>query len=427
MSTQSITVQGDDNFVPIVGLSGGLALPIVKLSQKASQGAEPGLFFRTDTLEAWASINGLVQSRAPNRALFSSTYSATAKPLCRSDDNRCPRKSGTTIYLYKGKVVSPDEIPSETPAKYLETVVTPAACAECPLSKWGEQNAKGKSTPPPCGDSVTWAFILDNSEPVVMRFSGMALRASNQLSKWANIAYVRKQQVYVQLESEAHPSDSGDYYVPIVTALENPLPEVVALARDYAGINLAYQSVVAQASADEGMTFTVEVEGRQIASPATTSEPTDDDRDILSNEPSAAPAISTPTIVPYPMTLSQAQNKFWGLWYGKQRSNSDGLAYVAKHGDFYAALSVLQAENPVPTASLSDPPATPVPHWIDNAAMRKLFWATAKGMGYLTDIAVHDVFKVLHMKEYKGTMDEAIGELTRDAVKTQAVDEMYPD
>ncbi len=117
--------------------------------------------------------------------------------------------------------------------------------------------------------------------------------------------------------------------------------------------------------------------------------------------------VETPDAPP-PARLVQMASGFTGLNLAERAVDAPqaiNLLPSASKPDNDA--EILSGEVPTPTSKATGKTL----HWIDNAQVRKAFWAAARDMGY-SDIQAHDALHVNHMREWAGTMENAIIALT---------------
>lgn len=232
-----------EDYIPVAGIENlspdDFSIPVVKLVQtntgidNADQYA--GQWYRTDTGECSATIKALIIGIAKSRILFPTEYSGDGKALCRSDDSVTPRADhiGQPIYYLAGNEKRRALI-SEADGGPQDMTI-PATCAECPLSLWGVNGEK-----PPCRLSDNWAALTSEGDPVLIRFGGSAAKISAKLRNLARASTAKRRPLYVQLSSHFERGEIGQYYVPDVTMLKEPLPaDLLDTAKAFTGLNLA--------------------------------------------------------------------------------------------------------------------------------------------------------------------------------------------
>ena len=226
------------DYVPVAGIENlspdDFSLPVIKLVQVNSQidNADQlvGQWYRTDTGEAIETPNLLMIGIAKQRVLFASTYSGEGKALCKSDDGKTPRADfvGKSLDYVQGNERRAAVV-AEGPGDF----IIGDDCATCPLSQWNN----GK---PPCKLSDNWAAVTNDGDPVIVRFGGSAAKIGAKLRNLARAATLKRRPLYIALGSHLENGTSGNYYVPdILTATEPLSPELVEMAKAFAGINLA--------------------------------------------------------------------------------------------------------------------------------------------------------------------------------------------
>lgn len=232
-----------EDYIPVAGIENlspdDFSIPVVKLVQtntgidNADQFA--GQWYRTDTGECSETIKALIIGIAKSRILFPTEYSGDGKALCRSDDSVTPRADhiGQPIYYLAGNEKRRTMI-SEAEGGAQDMTI-PATCAECPLSQWGINGEK-----PPCRLSDNWAALTSEGDPVLIRFGGSAAKISAKLRNLARASTAKRRPLYVQLSSHFERGEIGQYYVPDVTMLKEPLPaDLLDTAKAFTGLNLA--------------------------------------------------------------------------------------------------------------------------------------------------------------------------------------------
>lgn len=227
------------DYVPVAGIENlspdDFSLPVLKLVQANSQidNADQliGQWYRTDTGEALEHPNLIMIGIAKQRVLFASEYSGEGTALCRSDDGKAPRAEliGTTLDVVPG-TDRRSAIVSAGPGNF----EIPATCNECPLSQWTES---GK---PPCRLSDNWAAVTSDGDPVVVRFGGSAAKIGAKLRNLARAATMKRRPLYIALGSHLEQCATGNYYVPDILPASDALsPELIDMAKAFAGVNLA--------------------------------------------------------------------------------------------------------------------------------------------------------------------------------------------
>ena len=226
------------DYVPVAGIENlspdDFSLPVIKLVQVNSQidNADQlvGQWYRTDTGEAIETPNLLMIGIAKQRVLFASTYSGEGKALCKSDDGKTPRADfvGKSLDYVQGNERRAAVV-AEGPGDF----IIGDDSATCPLTQWNN----GK---PPCKLSDNWAAVTNDGDPVIVRFGGSAAKIGAKLRNLARAATLKRRPLYIALGSHLENGTSGNYYVPdILTATEPLSPELVEMAKAFAGINLA--------------------------------------------------------------------------------------------------------------------------------------------------------------------------------------------
>jgi hypothetical protein len=226
------------DYVPVAGIENlspdDFSLPVLKLVQANTKidNAEEliGQWYRTDTGEAMTNPNLIMIGIAKQRILFASEYSGEGKALCRSDNGQTPRIEliGTTLDVVPGNEKR-STIISEGPGSF----IIPPTCAECELSQW----TLGK---PPCKLSDNWAAVTSDGDPVVIRFGGSAAKMGAKLRNLARAATMKRKPLYIALGSHLEQGTSGNYYVPDILTATAPLsPDLIEMAKAFAGVNLA--------------------------------------------------------------------------------------------------------------------------------------------------------------------------------------------
>lgn len=237
---QSLTVPPD--YVPVAGLNDlspdDFTLPTLKLTQAQSTQEDAdknlGKWYRRDTGEYYTDPNLLILGIAKSRVMFPAEYSGDSEPLCRSDNSQQPRAEyiGSEIdYKGSGAVIGD-------------------ACADCPFSRWGDNDE-----PPPCTLTENWAALTDNGDPVIIRLSRSGAKASSQLKNLSRAAALKKRPMYINLSSRSETGKRGRYYVPVISTADSPpSDELLSVAKSLIGINLAARAAesVDQADAVEG-------------------------------------------------------------------------------------------------------------------------------------------------------------------------------
>lgn len=216
MTTQYIPVAGLDTLSP-----DEFQLPTLKLTQAQStaDGSEAhlGEWYRKDTSEWLKSPAVLILGIAKSRVLFAPEFAGEqSEPLCRSDNAENPRK----------------EFIDQQIQEYSVTI--PPACADCPLSMWGSEGE-----PPACRLSENWAALTSDGDPVVIRLSRSAAKASAQLKNMARAAALKRRPLYVKLGSRYEKGEKGKYYLPVISAAGDPSSELLEMAAQFSGLNLA--------------------------------------------------------------------------------------------------------------------------------------------------------------------------------------------
>lgn len=236
-------VTAPEDYIPVAGIDklspDDFSIPVVKLVQtntgidNADQYA--GQWYRTDTGETCETLRVLIIGIQKSRILFPTEYSGDGKALCRSDDSIAPRAEhvGQPIYYQAGNEKRHTLISEAEGGPY--DMALPATCAECPLSQWGLNGEK-----PPCRLSDNWAALTNDGDPVLIRFGGSAAKISAKLRNLARAATAKKRPLYIELSSHFEKGEIGQYYVPDVTMIREPLPaDILDIARAYVGLNLA--------------------------------------------------------------------------------------------------------------------------------------------------------------------------------------------
>lgn len=246
METQLVPTNGNTSlsvpadYIPVAGYEGlgadDFSLPTFKLVQGQSKfdGAieHLGWYYNTATGEFVKEANALIIGISKSRIMFVKPFDPKADPLCRSDDSHTPRAE------FVGQKINGDFIP--------------AKCELCPFSKFGDDGSA-----PPCALSENWAAILDTLEPVVLRFKGTNSKTSAMLKSVMRANRFKKRPTYVRLGSLFEKTDKGQYYVSTITPIkENPPTDLLEIARELAGVNLA--SYAAEAGEEHGNGHAVE-------------------------------------------------------------------------------------------------------------------------------------------------------------------------
>lgn len=219
--TRALDLPAD--YVPVAGYEGldpdDFSLPTLKLvqAQTTLEGAEKhqGEYVKTDTVDYFKDPQALIVGIQKSRIMFPSEYGGAASdPLCRSDDS----------YRARNEYIGTD----------VEGVEIPPACADCPFSKWTDNQA------PRCTLSENWAAILDTQDIVILRLKGTSAAASKILKNMMRANRLKRRSTYVQLGSTFTRSDKGQYYVATVKSrTETPPIDSLDLARELASVNLA--------------------------------------------------------------------------------------------------------------------------------------------------------------------------------------------
>lgn len=241
---KALATEAPADYIPVAGIEKlspeDFSIPVMKLVQTNtnidSADTLAGQWYRTDTGEVYKTVKILIIGIAKSRILFKSEYAPGAKALCRSDDSIAPRTEfiGQMIYYLAGSQTR-KAVVSEAEGKQYDTSL-PATCAECPLSQWGLNGEK-----PPCRLSDNWASLTEESDPVLIRFSGSSAPISAKLRNLARAAAAKRRPLYVELSSHFEEGDeSGKYYIPDLTLLKEALPaDLLDTAKAFNGLNLA--------------------------------------------------------------------------------------------------------------------------------------------------------------------------------------------
>jgi hypothetical protein len=109
-------------------------------------------------------------------------------------------------------------------------------------------------------------------------------------------------------------------------------------------------------------------------------------------------------------------------WVGESQDVSDkGIpkAISAAIKSFLATflLAPVAEEEETAPAEVQAPQPQPQPqqatsHWIDDPQLRKKFWGIVRGNLKLTPEKAHELLGVEHMRDYKGTLEQALTELS---------------
>jgi hypothetical protein len=231
-----------EDYIPVAGIENlspdDFSIPVVKLVQSNTgiDNADElvGQWYRTDTGEVAPELKTLIIGIQKSRILFPSEYSGDGKALCRSDDSITPRADhAPAVYYLAGNEKRRTQISEMEGGNFDMTI--PATCAECPLSQWGVNGEK-----PPCRLSDNWAALTSEGDPVLIRFGGSAAKISAKLRNLARAASAKRRPLYVQLSSHFETGKIGQYYVPDLTLLKEPLPaDLLDTAKAFVGLNLA--------------------------------------------------------------------------------------------------------------------------------------------------------------------------------------------
>ncbi len=250
MNTQLQSKNGNGNtalevpadYIPVAGIENlspdDFSIPVMKLVQTNTNidNAEKlaGEWYRTDTGEVYEGVKVLIIGIQKSRILFPTEYTGEGKDLCRSDDSIMPRADHAPAVYYLPGNEKRSTVISEMEGHDFDLTI-PATCAECPLSQWGPNSEK-----PPCRLSDNWAALTDQGDPVLVRFGGSAAKISAKLRNLARAATAKRRPLYVSLSSHFEEGNIGNYYVPDVMLLKEPLPaDLLDTAKAFVGLNLA--------------------------------------------------------------------------------------------------------------------------------------------------------------------------------------------
>jgi hypothetical protein len=213
-------------YTPVAGLNelspDEFTLPTLKLTQAQSTSPDSikhlGEWFRRDTAEYLKAPALLILGIAKSRVLFPAEYGGEkSEPLCKSDNATFPRAE------FIGKV--PDGF---------ETTI-PDTCADCLLSQWGDDG-----DPPACTMSENWAALTETGDPVVVRLSRSASKASAQLKNMARAAALKRKPLYICLDSRMEINNRKmQFYIPVISSAGLPPDNLQEMAAQFAGLNLA--------------------------------------------------------------------------------------------------------------------------------------------------------------------------------------------
>jgi len=243
------------DYIPVAGIENlspdDFSIPVLKLVQtntgidNADQLA--GRWYRTDTDEVLEQVKALIIGIQKSRILFKTEYTGGGKALCRSDDSIAPRAEyiGQAVYYNAGNEKRSTQI-AEGDGGQLDMPI-PRTCAECPLSQWGVNGEK-----PPCRLSDNWAALTAEGDPILIRFGGSAAKISSKLRNLARAATAKRRHLYVALSSHFEQGEIGNYYVPDVMLLKEPLPaDLLDTAKAFMGMNLAARAAEMLVNDDE--------------------------------------------------------------------------------------------------------------------------------------------------------------------------------
>lgn len=229
MTSQEIVPAGSTalamaDYVPVAGYEtlnpDDFTIPTLKIVQPQSTmenaDGHEGQYVKTDTEEYMPNPRLMIVGIAKSRIMFPPEYGgAQDDPLCRSDDAIHPRPE----YVGEDYDLGP----------------IPALCADCPYARFPDEGGA-----PPCTLSENWAGILDSADPIVLRLKGSSAKASGTLKNIMRANRVKRQITYVELSTVFKKTEKGKFYVATITPLKDTPPaEVLELARQFAGINLA--------------------------------------------------------------------------------------------------------------------------------------------------------------------------------------------
>lgn len=250
MNTQLQTRNGNTaievpaDYIPVAGIENlspdDFSIPVMKLIQTNTKNIEnadtlAGQWHRTDTGEVLETVKTLIIGIQKSRVLFPSEYTGEGKALCRSDDSITPRADHAPAVFYQPGNPKTGRKATVGAMEGNSDMEIPNACADCPLSQWGEDGEK-----PPCRLSDNWAALTSEGDPVLIRFGGTAAKISAKLRNLARAATAKRKPLYVELSSHFEETDKGNYYVPDVMLLKDALPaDLLDTARAFTGLNLA--------------------------------------------------------------------------------------------------------------------------------------------------------------------------------------------
>lgn len=137
--------------------------------------------------------------------------------------------------------------------------------------------------------------------------------------------------------------------------------------------------------------------------------------------PSPSGKAITVTAVELEIAIASEEGSYKIRWVGESEDTSDkGIpkAISAAMKSFLATflLAPVAEEEETPPAEIPaeqpQPQAQPqAKHWIDDPGQRQKFWGVARGNLKLTPERVHELLGVATMRDYKGTLEDALREL----------------
>jgi hypothetical protein len=157
-----------------------------------------GEYYNTITGEFRSEIEGILLGIAKQRVAWGRDYEGDNPALCGSDNALYPRNEfiGATVQDTKTGIVH----------------VIDGACAECPFSKFTE-NEQNSSIPPMCTLVYVYAMLdMENGMPFILRAQRTGIQAARQLN---TVAKMMGRVKSVIISAKVTQDDKGTYAVPV--------------------------------------------------------------------------------------------------------------------------------------------------------------------------------------------------------------------
>jgi hypothetical protein len=176
-----------------------LIIPRLKIGQRQSPGDVAGKLFLDISGDTMDTMELVLLRMNKSRVLFPEDFSRDSKPLCRSQDFKCP----------------------ETNNDGFEPMAE--SCAECPYGKW-TKGSNGSSKPPRCNE--VWNFLVLDYETYMPAWFSLKSTAIKPARKIVSMLKLRGTAKLIpswhfrfSVEVEMRSGAAGDSFVPVFSSL----------------------------------------------------------------------------------------------------------------------------------------------------------------------------------------------------------------